>query len=91
MGTMVITMGLGTRGEESTGRPVSPVPSAQQQSMAVSPILQKREAAGLAPLSFAQERLWFLHQINQDDVSDNISRGQRIKGELKRDLLDVGD
>jgi len=83
---MLTTMVSGIRGEESTGRPVSAPPSAQQEPIAVSPMFPRREA-GSASLSFGQERWWFLHQINPDDTSGNITRGQRIKGELKPDLL----
>ena len=38
-------------------------------------------------LSPAQERLWFLDQINPDDAALNIARAVNIKGELDRDLL----
>src|SRR6266487_1233458 len=40
-----------------------------------------------APLSFAQERLWFLNQINPNDVSSNIARAVRIKGPLDTEGL----
>ena len=39
------------------------------------------------PLTFSQERLWFLEQINPENVSQNISRGIRIKGNLEPDVL----
>src|ERR1700750_3175848 len=43
---------------------------------------------GGAPfLSPAQERLWFLDQINPGDASLNITRAVTIKGVLDRDLL----
>ena len=48
--------------------------------------LQKLESSARR-LSFAQERLWFLDQINPDDPSANICRAFRLKGELKTDLL----
>lgn len=55
---------------------------------AINPALMRRGSeTGSAPVSFAQERLWFLDQINPGDVSANISRGVRIKGDLKQDLL----
>ena len=38
-------------------------------------------------LSPAQERLWFLDQINPGDVSLNITRAVRINGVLDRELL----
>ncbi len=39
------------------------------------------------PLAFSQERLWFLDQIHPGDLSQNISRGIRIHGNLNRELL----
>ena len=49
--------------------------------------IPRRVGGGPAPLSFSQERLWFLDKINPGDVSKNISRGVRIKGSLDLDLL----
>jgi amino acid adenylation domain-containing protein len=51
------------------------------------PPISRREESGPALLSFAQERLWFLDQINASDVSLNISRAVRVKGDLKTELL----
>ena len=45
-------------------------------------------ATAIAPfLSPAQERLWFLEQINPGDLSLNIARAVTIKSVLDRDLL----
>ncbi|NOG44269.1 MAG: amino acid adenylation domain-containing protein [Calditrichaeota bacterium] len=38
-------------------------------------------------LSFAQERLWFLDQMNPNDIQYNIPSAIRIKGELKKEIL----
>ncbi|HZE68260.1 MAG TPA: amino acid adenylation domain-containing protein [Pyrinomonadaceae bacterium] len=51
------------------------------------PVILRRQENGPAPLSFAQERLWFLDQISPGDASGSITRGIRIKGQLKQDLL----
>src|SRR5215216_3503925 len=46
-------------------------------------------AIAAAPfLSPAQERLWFLDQINPGDASLNIARAVSINGVLDRDLLE---
>ena len=50
-------------------------------------VIPRRKDHGPIPLTFSQERLWFLDQINPGDVSQNISRGVRIKGRLDLDLL----
>src|SRR5215210_907412 len=45
-------------------------------------------ATAAAPfLSPAQERLWFLDQINPGDASLNVARAVSINGVLDRDLL----
>ncbi|TCP58031.1 amino acid adenylation domain-containing protein [Tumebacillus sp. BK434] len=42
---------------------------------------------GALPLSFAQERLWFLTQLEPDTAAYNISSGVRMKGSLNVDAL----
>ena len=46
-----------------------------------------REEGGPVPLSFAQERLWFLEQINPGDASGTVSRAIKITGHLRPELL----
>jgi amino acid adenylation domain-containing protein len=40
------------------------------------------------PLSFAEERLWFLHQLDPDDPSYGISLGLRLEGRLDASALE---
>jgi amino acid adenylation domain-containing protein len=51
------------------------------------PTIPPREESGPVPLSFTQERLWFLEQISPGDASGTISRAIKITGELKHDLV----
>ncbi|HEU0079474.1 MAG TPA: condensation domain-containing protein, partial [Longimicrobiaceae bacterium] len=44
--------------------------------------IPRRSDAGSAPLSFAQQRLWFLHQMESDPASYNLPLGLRLEGEL---------
>jgi amino acid adenylation domain-containing protein len=44
--------------------------------------LRPRPAGVDPPLSFAQERLWFLHQFDQDDASYNVFLVRRLSGAL---------
>lgn len=46
-----------------------------------------RTGTGPAPLSFAQERLWFLAQLEPDSTVYNICRASRLRGNLNRDAL----
>ena len=39
------------------------------------------------PLSFAQQRLWFLSQLEQESVAYNVPAAINIKGQLNRSIL----
>jgi amino acid adenylation domain-containing protein len=49
--------------------------------------LPARPAGVPAPLSFAQERLWFLHQFDPRDPSYNVYLVRRLRGGLDADAL----
>ncbi|HEX5603835.1 MAG TPA: condensation domain-containing protein, partial [Pyrinomonadaceae bacterium] len=84
----------------STVRQERPTLPVEEQLVVVAPIkprhepqtvpamIPPREDRSSAPLSFAQERYWFLEQINPGDVSLNISRAVRINGDLRHDVLE---
>src|SRR6476619_2576851 len=57
------------------------------ESVSTGPTIPPREEAGPVPLSFAQERLWFLEQISPGDASGTISRAVKITGPVQQDLL----
>ncbi|MEM9490943.1 MAG: condensation domain-containing protein, partial [Myxococcota bacterium] len=40
------------------------------------------------PLSFAQERMWFLHQLDGDSAAYNVPAAFRVRGPLSRDALE---
>ena len=48
-----------------------------------APLIERVSREQELPLSFAQQRLWFLNQLVQGDVSYNIPGAVRIKGELE--------
>src|SRR5262249_34039017 len=54
---------------------------------AYSPPLQAARRAGLPPLSFAQERLWFLHQLEPQSGFYNVPVAVRLRGQLDRTAL----
>lgn len=48
---------------------------------------QSREARNAFPLSFSQQRLWFLHQLERNNAFYNIPGAVQIDGELDVKLL----
>jgi amino acid adenylation domain-containing protein len=51
------------------------------------PLERVERRGGELPLSYAQQRLWFLDQLEPGSVAYNIPFGVRLKGELKREAL----
>ncbi|MBV9790428.1 MAG: amino acid adenylation domain-containing protein, partial [Chloroflexi bacterium] len=62
----------------SDGEAASPLPTITQQPRDTSEF----------PLSFAQQRLWFLDQLQMDDSSYNIPLALRLTGRLDRAALE---
>jgi amino acid adenylation domain-containing protein len=50
-------------------------------------LLQEEAGPDTLPLSFAQQRLWFLTQLEPDNPSYNIPQALRLKGALDLDAL----
>ncbi|HEX8288570.1 MAG TPA: amino acid adenylation domain-containing protein [Pyrinomonadaceae bacterium] len=58
------------------------------QSNAIStPAISRTERPELIPLSFAQQRLWFLAQMEDDSSTYNMSEVVRLKGNLETEIL----
>ncbi|MGB7921969.1 MAG: amino acid adenylation domain-containing protein [Pyrinomonadaceae bacterium] len=53
-----------------------------------APALVKASREGVLPLSFAQQRLWFLDQLEPDSTSYNIPAAVRLTGQLNVDALE---
>jgi amino acid adenylation domain-containing protein len=49
--------------------------------------ISRRGTAGPCPLSFAQQRLWFLDQLEPGLSIYNLARGLRLRGDLKPEAL----
>lgn len=54
-----------------------------------TPVLQRSREMEL-PLSYAQQRLWFLHQFQPENFAYNIPIKLRLKGRLDRNVLQLG-
>ena len=60
------------------------VEAAQRAALGVAvPNLERAEREGELPLSFAQQRLWFLDQLAPQQATYNMPLGMRIKGQLR--------
>ena len=57
-------------------------------SITSTPPLKPISRDGALPLSFSQERLWFLSQLEPDNLAYNLSGGVRFKGRLRPDILE---
>ena len=53
----------------------------------VSRIRPRTEESGSAPLSYAQQRLWFLQQLDPTSTQYNLPAAVRIEGQLDRRAL----
>src|SRR5437870_5470711 len=56
-------------------------------NVAVEQIIPRRAAGDPAPLSFAQQRLWFLDQLQPESSFYNISRSLGLEGVLNLEAL----
>src|SRR6266851_2615128 len=54
----------------------------ERRALLADLLRQQAERARTAPLSFAQQRLWLLAQIEPDSAAYNISRALHMQGEL---------
>src|ERR1043165_1899615 len=49
--------------------------------------IPRRQARSYAPLSFAQQRLWFLHQLEPESIAYNMPTALRLTGQLNTHAL----
>jgi amino acid adenylation domain-containing protein len=59
----------------------------RRRSEGTAPDMVRVPREGDMPLSFAQQRLWFLNQLEPANVTYNIGIGLRLSGELNREAL----
>ncbi|MEM8778136.1 MAG: amino acid adenylation domain-containing protein, partial [Cyanobacteria bacterium P01_G01_bin.49] len=50
--------------------------------------IPKRQASAVIPLSFAQQRLWFIQQLEPENNSYNVPSAFRLKGKLQIEALE---
>jgi len=54
---------------------------------APTPAIPRRPPAQESPLSFAQQRLWFIHQIDPSSPAYNVPNALRLRGTLDRSVM----
>ncbi len=59
----------------------------EQEGLQIPPLVRVSRDRRL-PLSFAQQRLWFLNQLEPDNPFYNVPLSLRLKGELRVDALE---
>ncbi|WP_147451540.1 non-ribosomal peptide synthetase, partial [Corallococcus llansteffanensis] len=59
----------------------------QSSATTTLPPLVPTEKNGPRPLSFSQQRLWFLHQLEPDNAAYNLPAALRLSGDLDVELL----
>ncbi|MEN9519381.1 MAG: NcpA, partial [Cyanobacteriota bacterium] len=57
------------------------------ENKSVSSLISQRPNPSSSPLSFAQQRLWFLNQLEPESGVYNISAAVRIEGQLNPEIL----
>src|SRR6185369_16449866 len=60
---------------------------AEKRALLAELLRQKAAGKRQVPVSFAQQRLWFLDQLEPENASYNISRAVRVKGPLDLEAL----
>jgi len=63
--------------------------SAERHSRTPAPPLEPAERAGSLPLSYAQERLWFLGRLEPGSATYNVPAALRLDGELSTHALEA--
>jgi hypothetical protein len=59
----------------------------REQQGLVSPPLARRQSRGRVALSYAQQRLWFLEQLEPGSAVYNIAAAVRLRGQLQEQVL----
>ncbi len=80
--------GLSPEERDFLWRRLSSITNKAKNSPLTIPPLQRPESA-LIPLSFSQQRLWFLHQLDPTTPMYNIPAAVRMRGRLDLKALDL--
>jgi amino acid adenylation domain-containing protein len=85
----VLTQGLRTQIAERKHELLQFLSDYEQSTALIPAPIIPRSSTGPAPLSFAQERLWFLEQLEPGNAVYNICRAWRLLGELNLSAIEA--
>src|SRR5215472_12333470 len=71
----------------STTNPAGPHELVQKRAVLAARLRKAASATRQGPLSYAQQRLWFLEQLEPETPLYNIGAVARVEGSLRIDLL----
>src|SRR5438045_9788750 len=61
----------------------------KRSALTVAPVIRARDTRNGAPLSFAQQRLWLIQQLDPQSHLYNVSRALQLRGDLDVNALEL--
>ena len=76
-------VGLDRRADELSEQVIALERKLRESSQRGEPVLRRREDRERAPLSFSQQRLWLIYQLDPKSHLYNVPRALRLRGTVR--------